>query len=117
MICTRKLSKMPTTEEDFLAQVLDLAKLYKWRRAHFRPARTQAGWRTPVQGDGIGFPDLVLVKPPRLIIAELKSDTGKVSPDQELWLKAFAALPYVETWVWRPRDWDDIVDTLGRGTP
>jgi len=114
MICTRKLSKILTTEEAFQSRVLAVAKLYKWRRAHFRPGRTKNGWRTPVQGDGKGFPDLVLIKPPRLIIAELKSDKGKVSPDQELWLRAFAGIPCVETFVWRPRDWNAIVNILGR---
>jgi hypothetical protein len=49
----------PITEAAFLRQVLDLAKLRGWRTAHFRPAQTSRGWRTAVQGDGAGFPDLV----------------------------------------------------------
>src|SRR5205823_4705076 len=55
-------------------QVIQLGHLYRWRIAHFRPALTAQGWRTPVEADGAGFPDLVLTRSPELIIAELKSD-------------------------------------------
>jgi hypothetical protein len=57
--------KLPTiTEAEFLAQVLQLAKLCGWLTAHFRPAKTAHGWRTAVQGDGAGWPDLVLLRGP-----------------------------------------------------
>jgi hypothetical protein len=42
--------------------VIDLPHLLGWRAAHFRPARTATGWRTPVAADGAGFPDLVPAK-------------------------------------------------------
>lgn len=32
------------------------------------------------------WPDLALIKPPRFIIAELKREAGKTTPDQERWL-------------------------------
>lgn len=52
-----------------------------------------------------GFPDLVCVKDGRLIVAELKSGTGKVTTAQQQWLDAFAAVPCCEVHVWRPDDW------------
>jgi hypothetical protein len=52
----------PQSEASFLEQIIDLAHLFGWRVAHFRAARTFSGWRTPVQGDGKGFPDLVLCR-------------------------------------------------------
>lgn len=52
-----------------------------------------------------GFPDLVLVKPPRVLFVELKREHGRLSRDQQRWLEALSACPGVETYVWRPRDW------------
>lgn len=99
------------TEESFLRQILLLARIKGWRSAHFRPARTAHGWRTPVSGDGKGFPDLVLVKGKKLLFVELKLDRGKTSPEQEQWLRSLAAAG-VKVAVWRPRDWNIIVEAL-----
>lgn len=89
-------------ESEFQTIVIDMARLFKWRVAHFRPAMTSKGWRTPVSADGKGFPDLVLVKSWRLIFAELKTDRGRVSTEQQEWLDA---LP--DSCIWRPKDLDD----------
>lgn len=92
----------PTTEREFTAQVIELAHMYGWLVAHFRPARMADGsWRTPLQGDGKGFPDLVLVKPGRLIFAELKTDDGVVEPMQKRWLDTLRTTE-VDVHVWRP---------------
>jgi len=91
------------TEAEFQRIVIDMAHLFGWRVAHFRPARTARGWRTPVAADGKGFPDLVLAKAGRVIFAELKTDTGRLSDDQQAWRDA---LP--DAVVWRPRDLDEI---------
>jgi hypothetical protein len=101
----------PTSERDFLAQLIDLAHLYHWRVAHFRPAWTGRGWRTPVQGDGAGFPDTILIRPPRILAVELKSARGKASDEQLAWLEVFAGCG-VETFVWQPRDFERIVEIL-----
>jgi hypothetical protein len=89
------------TEDDLLSAVLDLCKVYGWRTLHIRPARTDKGWRSPVQGDGKGFPDLLLLKNGRVILAELKDARGKVSDDQWKWLDEGMDLSRV----WRPADW------------
>lgn len=106
-------------EADFQANVIQLARMFGWRVAHFRPARTKYGWKTPMQGDP-GFPDLVLARDGRVIFAELKSDTGKLSPEQGMWLSAID--PYWEdtprlpirfaAYVWRPSDIDEIGKVL-----
>lgn len=54
-----------------------------------------------------GFPDCVLVKGRRLIFAELKTATGKLSPPQVLWLAALKRVPGVEVYLWTPADWHD----------
>lgn len=96
------MSRLRETEAEFQSYVLDLAALLGWRVAHFRPARTEKGWRTAVAADGKGFPDLVLVRD-RVIFAELKSDTGRLSGEQEEWLEDLAAAG-AETYIWRPSD-------------
>lgn len=50
-----------------------------------------------------GFPDLVLLRPPRLMFVELKSNKGKLRPEQEEWLDNLRACG-IEAYVWRPKD-------------
>jgi hypothetical protein len=99
-------------ERDFQQAVIDLARFMGWRVFHARPALTRRGrWLTPIQGDA-GFPDLVLCRPPRLILAELKRVGGKLSPAQRGWLDALHACAGVECYLWTPSDWEAIIDTL-----
>ena len=107
------------TEAQFQRSVIELAQLNGWKVAHFRPAQNGKGaWRTPVAADGAGFPDLVLVRD-RVIFAELKTNTGRVSPAQREWLDALTRAganthkaASVETVVWRPEDWHEILAAL-----
>lgn len=98
-------------ERDFQGAVIEAARLSGWRVAHFRPARTRHGWRTPVAADGAGFPDLLLVRGAQLVAAELKSARGKVTPEQADWLDALDGAG-VAVYVWKPADWDEVVTTL-----
>jgi hypothetical protein len=100
------------TEDDFLKTVIDLAHLTGWKCFHARPAMTSKGWRTPVQADGAGFPDLVLVRE-RVIFAELKSEKGKLSDSQIKWLDSLERAGQ-EFYTWRPSLWEQIVDVLKR---
>src|ERR1700734_1444410 len=98
-------------ESQFTEQVIRLANIYGWRVAHFRPARTAKGWRTAVSGDGKGFGDLFLIKGHRAIGAERKGGRNKPTIEQASWLSCLAAAG-IETFVWRPENWDDIVRIL-----
>lgn len=91
------------SEDQLLSAVLDLAKLYNWRTLHIRPARTEKGWRSPVQGDGKGFPDLLMVKGRRLIAWELKGLRGTPSDAQMEWLIALAGV--AQTAIITPQHW------------
>jgi hypothetical protein len=104
-------------DEAFQSVVVEVARLAGWRVAHFRPARTTQGWRTPVTADGAGWPDLVLVRPPRLIFAELKSERGTVSARQTEWLDVLRLLPKAEVYLWHPSDWDELVEVLTGSRP
>jgi len=105
------------TEDAFQSQVIALARLYGWKVAHFRSvkiakANGRVQYMTPVQADGAGFPDLVLLhaKKERIIVAELKVG-AKVTKQQEAWLDGFKQCG-METRVWRPKDWQEIKDAL-----
>ena len=95
----------PMTEKEFLQQVRDLAKLCGWLVYHTYDSR-----RSPE-----GFPDLVLVRGNQIIFAELKSERGKARPEQRMWLDALEKVCNVEVHLWRPGDWNEIVERLGRG--
>jgi hypothetical protein len=103
------------TEREFQRAVVELARLCGWRVFHARPALTRRGrWLTPIQGD-TGFPDLVLCRPPRLILAELKRVGARPTPAQRGWLDALASCAGVECYLWTPADWNAIVRTLTGG--
>lgn len=112
------------TESEFQSAVIDLAQTFGWLVAHFRPARTAHGWRTPVTADGAGFPDLVLVHPGthpgggRVLFRELKADRGKITAQQAAWLSMLDAAG-ADACVWQPWEWPRIVAVLsfGRAQP
>jgi len=93
----------PVTEKEFDAQIRQLARLLGWTTYHpWRSVHSEAG-----------YPDLTLVRPPRLIFAELKADRGKLTWAQRNWLSLLEACG-IECYVWRPADWKAIECTLAR---
>jgi hypothetical protein len=90
------------TEAQWQRQVTDLAELLGWRWAHNADSRrTQAGQ-----------PDLTLIRE-RVVYAELKTDTGRVRPEQESFMAALRAAG-AEVYVWRPGDFAQVRATLER---
>jgi hypothetical protein len=92
-----------TTEGEWMATVSDLAALQGWANYHTYDSR-RSKW---------GFPDLCLVRPPRIIFAELKSERGRPSDAQRYWLDLLTRCP-VEAYLWRPDDWDAVQRILSR---
>ncbi len=91
------------TERAFQGQVLELAAVFGWRAFHPHDSR----------GSQRGFPDLSLVRGGRLVFAELKSEVGRVRPEQREWLAALAGVGGgVEAFLWRPSDLGSIVAVL-----
>src|SRR6266536_911398 len=101
------MSLLQVSEAEFQRAVVEAAHLFGWRIAHFRAAMTRHGWRTPVAADGAGFPDCILVRGPRLLAVELKSETGQLRDEQRAWLAALAETS-AEVYTWRPSSWDVI---------
>lgn len=61
-----------------------------------------------------GFPDTVILSTRLrvfILLAELKSEKGRLKPDQKIWGEALKiierATPFVKYRVWRPRHWID----------
>ncbi len=82
-----------TSEKQFEQQVKDLAKIFHWLYYH-----TWRSIHSPA-----GFPDCVMVRGNRIIMAELKSEKGKVSTSQQEWLDALKETS-VEVFLWYSSD-------------
>ncbi len=86
------------SERAFQRQVVEFAELMGWRTYHTYDSRRS----------NAGFPDLVLVRPPRVVFVELKRERGRATRDQDLWAALLRACPGVEYYLWKPSDWDAI---------
>lgn len=102
-------------ERDAQETIIDLAHAFGWRVAHFRPARTDKGWRTPVAADGKGFPDLVLVRD-RVIFVEMKREGESPRPDQIEWLNDLRSAG-AEVYVWTIADYYEAARILSPLVP
>lgn len=104
------------TETEFADAVAAIAHTFGWHIAHFRPARTAHGWRTPVAYDGKGWPDLVLVHddPPTVLFRELKAERGRLTDEQLRW-GAWLESAGADWAVWYPRDLSTITTILSHG--
>lgn len=61
-----------------------------------------------------GFPDLVALKDGFLVFAELKRErNAKLTDAQALWLSELEEIDEIQVELWRPSDWDKIVETFG----
>lgn len=106
MAAARKALPM-RENEDFLPAVIDACHVHGLLVAHFRPMQDARGvWRTPVAGDGKGFPDLVITGPGGVLWRELKSDRGRLSAEQKVWLAALDAAG-ANVAVWQPEHLTD----------
>jgi hypothetical protein len=91
------------TERGFQRQVIRLAKLFGWKAYHTHDSRhSPAGW-----------PDLVLIRRPRVIFAELKTDRNHLTDDQRACLEELRACGQ-EAYEWHPRNWKSIERILAR---
>jgi len=98
----------PLSEAQFLRQVIAVAELGGWRCYHpWISLHSPSGW-----------PDVVAVKAGEpLILAELKTAVGRVTPLQQAWLDLLRQAHSVEVYVWRPSDWPEIETRFLRRRP
>ena len=95
-------TQLVLAEADWQRQVIDLAQTFRW--AHYHPWLSIHSPR--------GWPDLALCRPPRLVLAELKSERGKLTEAQARWLRLLGQCDGVEVYLWRPHDLDHVMATL-----
>lgn len=76
--------------------MIDRATVYGWWWWHDTDSRRNHR----------GLPDLILVRPPRVLFVELKRErtSAKVTREQAGVLDMLAQCPGVESYVWRPSD-------------
>jgi hypothetical protein len=92
----------PRSEKAFQADVEKFARKHGWKVYHTRDSRKSA----------FGFPDMVLLRGPVIIVAELKVGRNEPTAEQSEWLEAFRAAD-VQAVVWRPCNWPEISKALG----
>ena len=101
MKSAQQILNQQVTEKDFLQQVAHLAELCGW---------TYSFTWLSIHSPG-GFSDLWMIRE-RLVIAELKSETGQPTEAQWEWLMLLQQAGY-EAYLWRPSDWHtEIVPVL-----
>ncbi len=101
--------KHELSEDAFTAQVTALAAALGWKGYHTRDSRKSRE----------GFPDWCFWRPARPgrrgrhFFAELKSDTGKLSPEQAQCIDELKGSG-AEVYVWRPSLWHRLQAVLER---
>ncbi len=102
------------TWQQWQDRVLNHLRENGWLARIIRPARSEKGWRTPIQGD-VGEPDVFAVHPGKLITwwIECKTGRGALSPKQEKWVMALTRCQAVNPQhtrmdILRPEDWEDF---------
>ena len=90
------------TEADFQQLVIATAEANGWLIWHDNDSRRNRA----------GLPDLLMIRGPVLLFLELKSEKGKVSPEQEAFIGRLKQVKYVHADVVRPRHWEQIAQVL-----
>lgn len=88
------------TEADLQNMVLDLCKHMNLLAYHVYDSRRSVP----------GFPDLVIVGATDVLYRELKTQKGRLRPEQDQWLEALHATG-ANASVWRPSDWPTRIHT------
>lgn len=103
----RQISTIRVTERDLREQVRDLCKIYHWRFLF-----TWTSIHSPK-----GMLDLLLInkEQERVIFAELKSERGKMTPEQQETFDELDACGQ-EVYLWRPADIENIARLLKQET-
>ena len=133
---------IPMTEADLASFVEECLTRFGWQWYHPRPGRVRRHgkeiYETAYSGNK-GFLDYLALRPPRILIADLKRETGKLTPEQQEWFdlwercqqtilfeplnikrgiasvalkKGQKVLTVPEVYLWRANDRDRILEVL-----
>lgn len=92
---------MKISERAFQNQVVQLAEMCGWLVFHNPDSRMVRA----------GLPDLLLIGDGVVIFAELKTDGGRLRPDQVTTIRRLQAAGQL-TYLWRPRHFNQITAVL-----
>lgn len=98
-----KYGAVKETEKQLLEKVRQVALLTGWRFYH--------SWNS--MHSAKGFPDCCLAKKGKILFLELKTENGRLTPEQADWLDQLRFGCYM-TRVIRPADFDWLVEELKR---
>jgi len=132
------------SETAFASQIEDLLNIGHWRWMHPRPGRVRRYGRdvyeTAYSGHK-GWLDYLALRPPRILVFELKDAYSKMTPEQEEWFEMWlevkreitfepirmkrgraeiqgtiegqvALMTFPEVYLWRPKQIDEIAEIL-----
>jgi hypothetical protein len=98
-VVTRTIAAKTMAEKELQKNIREVAKAFGWEFVYSIPDSRMATAK--------GMPDLLMAKEGRLIFAELKTLTGKLSPEQRQVLRLLNTVDGVEVYLWNPEDWLD----------
>jgi hypothetical protein len=99
-------------EKQWQRVVMDYARLRGWTVRHFHDSRKQiTNGQLVGDRDAADVPDLELVRPPRFVKVELKSNIGRIKPGQQRYMDLLRECG-LEVYIWRPRDYDEMMKVL-----
>jgi hypothetical protein len=96
-----------TREKDFQDTIVQTLEMFGYVVEHTYPLLTRPRGGQPVWRTGStlkGKPDLIAVRPPRILAIEVKGENTVLEPDQRAVLSLYAAVPCARAWVIRPHD-------------
>lgn len=91
------------TEAQLQQRITDYCDLLRLRWHHETDSRRSKA----------GYPDLSICGPGGFLFAEIKTDAGRLRPEQTAWLDDLERAG-IEAHCWRPMDWPHIEATLRR---
>lgn len=113
-VLARQAEKLPArdlSEKQFQSWIVVRARRLGWtRQFHVLRSQVQGQWTTNTSVPGV--PDLWLLRPPQLVVLEIKRWGGKATPEQLAWIAGLQRVPGVEAFVVDPGDASDVLDLL-----
>lgn len=95
------------TEKTWQRQVEELLTIHGWASFHDLSGKTSGSAAR-------GFPDLIAIRGAELIALELKTQKGRVAPEQKQWIMRFDGVETSEGHMVRPSEFDWLDARLRR---
>ena len=87
------------SERQLQEAIIEAAELHRWMVYHTYDSRRSKA----------GFPDLMMVRDGVLLALEMKTESGRLTPEQTEWIDALQSVPGVKAALVRPRDLDRLI--------